>query len=64
MEKKMYSYVYTNTYGESVVGVVIADSQTEARQNLKNIYPDDPVSKFKIRSVKFDDDDSCEIFYG
>lgn len=64
MKNNLYTYVYTNDCGESVVGIVIADTRMEARQKLKAIYTDDPISKFKLRSLKFDDDDSCEIYYG
>ena len=64
MKNKLYSYFYTNDLGESVVGVVIANTRTEARQIVKDIYPDDPISEFKIKLVKFDGDDCCEIYYG
>lgn len=63
-KKKLYSYFYTDTYGESVVGIVVADTRTEARQILKDLYPDDPISKFTIRLVKFDGNEYCEIYYG
>ena len=60
---ELYGF-YASFYGEKLVGVVKANSESEARQILKKIYDDYDCWEVTIKKIKFNSNNLCEIYYG
>lgn len=57
-------YWYDSQMDERVVGIIIANNESEARNKLQKEYVHIDTSKFIVNEIEFSKCGCCEVFYG